>query len=113
MGRTLDKGVLVGIGLVVALLVVNTELAYRNTRHLYEEAGWVTHTQEVLGLTEEVLRTMVDAETGQRGFLITGKENFLEPYHQALARLNQSIRCCKMKLRTTSSNRRASKNWKS
>ena len=92
MGRTLDKGVLVGIGLVVALLVVNTELAYRNTRHLYEEAGWVTHTQEVLGLTEEVLRTMVDAETGQRGFLITGKENFLEPYHQALARLNQSIR---------------------
>ena len=91
MGRTLDKGVLVGVGLVVALLVGNAGLAHRNTRQLREDAGWVAHTQEVLDLTGGVLRTLVDAETGQRGFLLAGKENFLEPYHRPL--LGSTDRC--------------------
>jgi PAS domain S-box-containing protein len=97
MGRTFDKSVLASIGLVVALLVGNAGIAYRNTRQLLEDAGWVAHTHEVLDLTSDVLRTLVDAETGQRGFLITGKESFLEPYHQAIARLNQQVRTLKDK----------------
>src|SRR5207248_7246617 len=72
-------------------------LAYRNTRQVLEDAGWVAHTQEVLDLTSDVLRTLVDAETGQRGFLITGKEDFLEPYQQALARLDQEVHTLKDK----------------
>src|SRR5438045_1876039 len=76
MARTFDKSVLVGLGLVVALLVGNAGLAYRNTSQLVEDAGWVAHTQEVLDLTSDVLRLLVDAETGQRGFVITGKESF-------------------------------------
>jgi CHASE3 domain sensor protein len=99
MERTFDKGMLIGIGLILALLVGNAGLAYRNTRQLLDDAGWVAHTHEVLDLTGDVLRTVVDAETGQRGFLITGKENFLEPYHQALARLDQEVRTLKEKTR--------------
>ncbi len=95
MGRTFDKSVLVGVGLVVALLVGNAGLAYRNTRQVLEDAGQVAHTHEVLDLTGDVLRTLVDAETGQRGFLVTGKEDFLEPYHQALARLDEEMRTLK------------------
>ncbi len=95
MGRTFDKSILVGVGLVVALLVGNAGLAYRNTRQLRDDAGSVAHTQKVLDLTSDVLRTLVDAETGQRGFLITGKEDFLEPYQQALARLDQQVRMLK------------------
>jgi PAS domain S-box-containing protein len=97
MALTFDKGVLVGIGLVVALLVGNAGLAYRNTRQLLEDAGWVAHTQEVLDLTSDVLGKLVDAETGQRGFLITGKDTVLEPYHQALARLDRQVRALKDK----------------
>jgi PAS domain S-box-containing protein len=97
MGRTFDKSVLVGVGLVVALLIVNAGLAYRNTRQLLEDAEWVAHTHEVLDLTGDVLRTLVDAETEERGFLITGKENFLEPYQQALARLDQQVQTLKDK----------------
>jgi PAS domain S-box-containing protein len=97
MGRTFDSGVLAGIGLVVALLVVNAGLAYRNTRQLLDGAGRVAHTHEVLDLTGDVLRTLVDAETGQRGFLLTGKEDVLEPYRQALARLDQQVRTLKDK----------------
>jgi PAS domain S-box-containing protein len=97
MERTFDKSVRVGVGLVVALLVVNAVLAYRNIRQLFEDAGWVAHTHEVLDLTGDVLRTLVDAESGQRGFLLTGKDNFLEPYDQALARLDQEMQSLKGK----------------
>ena len=66
MERTLDKSVLVGVGLVVALLVGNAGLAYRNTRQLLEDAGWVAHTHEVLDLTGDVLRTLVDHKERRR-----------------------------------------------
>src|SRR5207237_9895335 len=55
------------------------------------------HTHDVLDRTSDVLRILVDAETGQRGFLITSKESFLEPYQQALARLDQRVRTLKDK----------------
>ncbi len=43
----------------------------------------VQHTREVLEQLQLVLSTLQDAETGQRGFVITGKEEFLEPYRAA------------------------------
>ena len=79
------------MGSVVALLVVIPVLTYRNTNQLNEDARWVAHTQEVLGLTADVLLTLVDAETGQRGFIITGKDDFLQPYNAALGRLDERL----------------------
>jgi CHASE3 domain sensor protein len=68
MQRSIDGSVLVGCGLVVAILILTAALTYRNTQRLTEDAGWVADTQEVLDLTAEVLLTLVNAETGQRGF---------------------------------------------
>src|SRR6478752_2161749 len=62
MERTIGKSVVAGVGLVVALLVGNAGLAYRNTRQLRDDASWVAHTHEVLDLTSDVLRSLVDAE---------------------------------------------------
>src|SRR4051794_19983740 len=87
MGRTLDGRVLVGAGLVAAVMVVNGTLAYRNTHQLSEDARWVAHTQEVRGEIGGVLRALADAETGYRGFALTGKDEFLEPYNAAVATL--------------------------
>jgi CHASE3 domain sensor protein len=91
MGRILDRGALIGLGSVVAFLVVIPVLTYRNTNQLNKDAPWVAHTQEVLGLTADVLLTLVDAETGQRGFIITGKDDFLQPYNAALGRLDERL----------------------
>jgi CHASE3 domain sensor protein len=40
---------------------------------------------------QETLSTLKDAETGQRGYLLTGNDEYLEPYGQALARINEEI----------------------
>ena len=88
MRRTFDNPVVIGGGLVLALLVLIVGLTYRNTRQLNEDTRSVAHTHEVLNLTSDVMLTLVDAETGQRGFLITGKDEFLQPYDAALVRLD-------------------------
>jgi len=46
-------------------------------------AEWVAHTIEVKAAIGDYLVALVDAETGQRGFVITGKPEYLEPYTRA------------------------------
>jgi len=48
-----------------------------------EKLQWVIHTHEVISLSNAFLSSMSDAETGQRGYLLTGDITYLEPYHRA------------------------------
>lgn len=66
------------------LLGVNAVVAYRNIRELHEHAHRLARTQSVLDALDNLLSTMKDAETGQRGFLITAEEEYLKPYGDAL-----------------------------
>ena len=91
MRQTLDRGVLIKLGLVAALFIVIPVLNQRNTNQLNEDAGWVAHTHEVLGMTADVLLSLVDAETGERGFIITGKDEFLQPYDDSIAKLDEHL----------------------
>ena len=75
---------------LLALLVVGC-LSFINTTNLEKTAGWVTHTHQVLQAKDTVLSFLKDAETGQRGYLITGEQRYLEPYNNASASLTQAI----------------------
>lgn len=55
MTRTLGPGVGLGIGLLAALVAVNTAVSYRNVRQINEDARWAAHTHEVLDALDEVL----------------------------------------------------------
>jgi signal transduction histidine kinase/ActR/RegA family two-component response regulator len=48
-----------------------------------ETTRWVEHTHKVISEGHLLMKLMVDMETGERGFIITGKEHFLEPYYSA------------------------------
>lgn len=71
---------------VIALLVVISVIAYRGLTSLNETAIWVAHTHEVISEAQLIQRLVVDMETGERGFLIAGKEEFLEPYDIGIKR---------------------------
>ena len=89
--RSFDRGMMVGVGLVVALLIVNVAVTFRNTRNLKEDADWVDHSDQVLDQTSNVMLLLVDMETAERGFVITGDEEFLQPYQFANGRLNATF----------------------
>jgi len=49
--------------------------------NLLTSQKWVNHTHEVIEHGDELMAELVNMETGLRGFLITGQEEFLEPYY--------------------------------
>jgi PAS domain S-box-containing protein len=86
-----QKGLAIAAASLVALLVLSAGLGYWNTLQLRENDAWVIHSDEVLNALEGVLSTMDDAETGQRGYLITGDDRYLEPYHAAVAAIHGRV----------------------
>jgi signal transduction histidine kinase len=76
------------IGIVVLILAAVVNLGAMNAAErgfveLRNTADWVQHTQRVQNLIEHLLRLAVDAETGQRGYLISGRDSQLERYVEA------------------------------
>lgn len=77
--RTRSK-ILVGSSLPIVLLVVLGVLATTSVRNIIETSDWVNHTYNVIGEASGIVASAVDMETGMRGFLLAGREEFLDPY---------------------------------
>src|SRR5882724_11976401 len=86
-GRKLGLGFAIA---VLTLLVIGVS-GYRSTEHLIENDHWVTHTHEVRTKLNDLLSSLKDVETGNRGFITTGDDNFLEPYRSALLDVDRLI----------------------
>jgi len=91
MRWSLTRGQTAAIALLVAALLVDAVLTLHNIREVATSVQWVSHTHEVLTQLEQVMSTLKDAETGQRGYLLTGERPYLEPYDQALPRLRGQL----------------------
>lgn len=65
--------------------------SHRDTVRIAEAASARKHSDEVQKLIDETAARLVDAETGQRGYLLTGDEAYLEPYRGAIRSLDQVI----------------------
>jgi CHASE3 domain sensor protein len=78
---TFGRKIAAGFALSFALLIFIGAVAYTSINKLTSTSYLVTHTHEVLERIDSVLGLLKDAETGQRGYLITGEDSFLVPYH--------------------------------
>jgi PAS domain S-box-containing protein len=85
------KATTIGLTLIVVLIVVNLGISHWNIEWLIEHENRVVHTQRVLTTLEEVLSRVTEAETSERGFLITGDETYLRPYEQAMSRAHEAL----------------------
>src|SRR5258706_2813335 len=79
-GRMLSIGYALA-GLVLLLVAV---VGYRSTSGLIENNGLVSHTYQVRRELADLLSQLKDAESGTRGYVITGSEPYLKPYQSAL-----------------------------
>jgi PAS domain S-box-containing protein len=78
-----------GSALLFLALVAGVNLTVTRSR---ESTRWVEHTHQVISLLETTLSDLRDAETGQRGFLLTGEPRYLEPYRSGTARFHEDLR---------------------
>ncbi|WP_257449178.1 CHASE3 domain-containing protein [Archangium lipolyticum] len=65
-------------------------LFLRSTHQLSSTSGRVAHTLDVINEADRLLSLLKDAETGQRGYLLTREEHFLAPYEEALLHIGPS-----------------------
>ena len=70
-------------------MVLITETAYLQATRALDETGRIADARDHL---QSLLRRTVDAESGQRGFLLTGREQYLDPYRAALDEIHASQR---------------------
>ncbi|MGC9524896.1 MAG: CHASE3 domain-containing protein [Limnospira sp.] len=72
----------VGFGITFFLMGGLGILSWTTINRLHETNRWVKHTYEVIVNLKSLEKSMIDTETGQRGFLVADRESFLEPYFQ-------------------------------
>jgi signal transduction histidine kinase len=65
------------------MAAVSGFLAKQRTR---DAAQWTIHTYQVLDEADAMLQSMVDIQTGARGYMASGEVRFLDPYSHGLAR---------------------------
>ncbi len=80
-----------GLGLALAILAMLGWLTYRDIVAAGAAAQEVDHTYMVLQKLDEVFSALKDAETGQRGYVITGEKAYLEPYYRAVDEFNRRL----------------------
>ena len=87
-GRTSSKALWLGLALILlpAVLVIGLEIYQlaRNVPRLSESQALVDHTIEAMTTAQALGTALRDAERGQRGFLITGDEAYLDPYRSGV-----------------------------
>jgi len=72
--------ILLGFSVPLSLLIIIATVFYFSIGELTDTSKWVKHTHQVITDGKELEKLMIDMENGERGFLITGKDSFLEPF---------------------------------
>ena len=79
------------IAFSIAMSLILGIFAYVMVTKLNTSIGWTAHTYQVLANQENVFSLLQDAETGERGYIITGDEKYLEPFNLASNSVKQKI----------------------
>jgi CHASE3 domain sensor protein len=81
MVSTFKRNIILGLGISLTTLIISSVASYISIQKLVESDYWVDHTFKVIQDLDYVLSRIKDAETGQRGYLLSGDPVFLEPYN--------------------------------
>jgi len=93
-------------GAFFALTVITLSLVLNTFLNFRAHSNWVVHTYEVEHTLSSLLSSLKDAETGQRGFLITADDAYLEPYRMAIANIEKQVQ----RLKTITRDNRSQQN---
>jgi PAS domain S-box-containing protein len=83
--------VIAGFVILLAVLIADAYITKRQLDQQIETGLWVSHTRQVQLQISQVESLLKDAETGQRGFLYTGGEQYLDPYKVAVTQIDSHI----------------------
>ena len=89
--RVLPTGTIVGLVVAIVTVLIFGAMSYRSLRESAATANRLHRTQESIDTLQALLSDLKDAETGQRGFLLTGRPDYLGPYTAARSSVPRAV----------------------
>jgi len=90
--------ILIGFCVPIAMLMILGGVSVFSVKSIVETNKWVDHTNKAIARSSSIVGSAVDMETGMRGYLLAGKETFLDPYkggqeatYSAIADLQKTV----------------------
>ena len=88
---TVNRKISLAFIICLLIIIISSLFSYRSTQQLIVTGSWVVHTYEVKAVLETVISELKDAETGQRGYLLTDEITYLKPYKISVAKINHNL----------------------
>ncbi|HYR59425.1 MAG TPA: CHASE3 domain-containing protein, partial [Chthoniobacteraceae bacterium] len=92
MRMTVGKKIGAGFGAAIVAIAIIGGTAYLSILQLVDTAGWVKHTEEVLRTLDDLISSLKDAESSERGYVITGEEVYLAPHRSGTEKVHADLR---------------------
>ncbi|WP_312333331.1 response regulator [Sphingobacterium sp.] len=83
MPKKIIRNLQVGVMLSLLLLIAGSVASYISIHRQMESRQSLLKTKESISLIKDILNTLLNAETGNRGYQLTGREDFLEPLNKS------------------------------
>ncbi|MGB1236847.1 MAG: CHASE3 domain-containing protein [Pseudomonadales bacterium] len=80
-----------GYGVILTLMTIIAAVVYIGVNSLVSNFSWVSHTYKVLDKASSIEAAAVDMETGMRGYLLAGQDEFLDPYNSGDERFSSLV----------------------
>jgi signal transduction histidine kinase/CheY-like chemotaxis protein/CHASE3 domain sensor protein len=91
MESTFKRNIQIGFGLSLLVLIISSVASYISITSLLNSSRLVNHTTEVIQELNDLMLTMKDAETAQRGYLLSGDEDYLNRYNGVSERITLKL----------------------
>ncbi len=84
MPKKIIRNLQFGVGLSLVILIASSIASYMSIQNQMAHRESLSQSRRSITAVKDVLIALLDAETGNRGYQLTGKESFLEPYNRSL-----------------------------
>ncbi len=91
MPNTFKRNIVIGFGFSLLLLIISSAASFVSIRSLLSSGEWVDHTHKVIAELEKVNTLLLETETNQRGYLLTGEAVFFDPLQVNLTEVREQM----------------------
>jgi PAS domain S-box-containing protein len=91
MPKKIIRNLQIGVVLSLLLLIASSIASYISIQKQMENRESLLKSKESISLVKDVLNSLLDAETANRGYQLTGQKNFLEPFNKSVRKYPKLI----------------------
>lgn len=91
MPKKIIRNLQIGIGFSLLILIASSVASYWSIQNQMNHRESLSQSRRSVTAVKDILVALLDAETGNRGYQLTGREDFLEPYKRGVREYSKAL----------------------